>query len=176
MEPCKEGQLVNLPQVAQEALDAAPNPEGLSNAGFAFRFCTTQPNIAMVLSGMNTMEQVEDNVRAMAGDPAPLTEEQLQALRNVHEAFASLGMIPCTACHYCTDGCPKHIMIPELFSDLNTKRVFGGWNPGWYFSNVHTADGHSKPSECIKCGKCERECPQGLPIRQLLTEVAAEFE
>ena len=60
-----------LPEVAQKALDAAPNPEGLSNAGFAFRFCATQPNVAMVLSGMNTMEQVEDNIRAMAGDPAP---------------------------------------------------------------------------------------------------------
>ena len=130
----------------------------------------------MVLSGMNTMEQVEDNVRTMAGDPAPLTDEQLEALRSEHDAFKTLGMIPCTACHYCTDGCPRHIMIPELFGDLNTKRVFGGWNPGWYFSNVHTADGHAKPSECVRCGKCERECPQGLPIRQLLTQVAAEFE
>ena len=176
MEPCKGGQLVDLPEAAQAALDAAPNPEELSNAGFALRFCATQPNVAMVLSGMNNMDQVEDNLHAMAGDPAPLTAEQLQALRNVHEAFASLGMIPCTACHYCTDGCPKRIMIPELFADLNTKRVFGGWNPGWYFSNVHTVDGHAKPSECIKCGRCERECPQGLPIRQLLTEVAAEFE
>jgi predicted aldo/keto reductase-like oxidoreductase len=54
--------------------------------------------------------------------------------------------------------------------------VFGGWNPGWYFSNVHTVDGHAKPSECIRCGKCERECPQGLPIRELLAEVATEFE
>jgi predicted aldo/keto reductase-like oxidoreductase len=54
--------------------------------------------------------------------------------------------------------------------------VFGGWNPSWYFSNVHTVDGHAKPSECIRCGKCERECPQGLPIRELLAEVATEFE
>ena len=176
MEPCKGGQLVNLPEVAQAALDAAPNPEGLSNAGFALRFCSTWPNVAMVLSGMGDMEQVEDNLRSMAGDPAPLCEEQLQALRNVREAFASLGMIPCTACHYCTDGCPRHIMIPELFGDLNAKRVFGGWNPGWYHDNVHTAEGHGRASDCIRCGRCERECPQGLPIRHLLEEVAAEFE
>jgi predicted aldo/keto reductase-like oxidoreductase len=81
MEPCKGGQLVNLPEAAQAALDAAPNPEELSNAGFALRFCATQPNVAMVLSGMNNMDQVEDNLHAMAGDPAPLTAEQLQPRR-----------------------------------------------------------------------------------------------
>jgi hypothetical protein len=175
MEPNKGGVLINLPEAAQAELDKAPNPEGLSNAGFALRFCTTWPNVAMVLSGMNTMEQVEDNIAAMS-DPAPLNEEQLAALANVHEAFKGLGMIPCTACHYCTDGCPRHINIPELFADLNSKRVFGGWNAGYYYNHVHTGGGHALASECIKCGKCERECPQGLPIRDLLCEVAAEFE
>ena len=175
MEPCRGGQLIDLPKPAQDIVDAMDNPEGLSNAGLALRFAATWPNVAMVLSGMNTMEQVEDNLRAMAGDPAPLAAGQLESLRQVHAAFASLGMVPCTACHYCTDGCPKRIMIPELFADLNAKRVFGGWNPGWYYANVHTAEGHGSPGECIGCGKCERECPQGLPIRELLKEVEAAF-
>ncbi len=176
MEPCKGGVLVNLPEAAQKIVDEMDNPEKLSNAGLALRFCATWPNVCMVLSGMNTMEQVEDNVRSMGGDPAPLSEAQLGSLQQVHESFQTLGMIACTACHYCTDGCPRHIQIPELFADYNSKKVFGGWNAGYYYNHVHTGNGHGKASDCIRCRKCERECPQSLPITDLLKEVAATFE
>ena len=176
MEPCKGGVLVNLPEAAQKIVDEMDNPVKLSNAGLALRFCATWPNVCMVLSGMNTMEQVEDNVRSMGGDPAPLSEVQLASLQEVHESFQTLGMIACTACHYCTDGCPRHIQIPELFADYNSKKVFGGWNAGYYYNHVHTGNGHGKASDCIRCRKCERECPQSLPITDLLKEVAATFE
>ena len=62
--------------------------------------------------------------------------------------------------------------IGDVCDHVDTLRTY----PGWYYSNVHTADGHAKPSECVKCGKCERECPQGLPIRRLLDELATKFE
>lgn len=175
MEPVKGGNLVNLPDDAQVALDAIPNPEHLSNAGFALRFAASHPGVDMVLSGMSDMSQLEDNLTSML-DPRPLTQEQIAGLAKVHEALASKGLIACTACHYCTDGCPEHINIPELFNCLNTKHAFGDWNAAYYYNNVYTTEGHAKASACLRCGKCEKACPQHLPIRELLVQVAEEFE
>ena len=175
MEPVKGGSLVNLPAAAQEVVDSLPNPEGLSNAGLALRFAASYTNNKVVLSGMSTLAQMDDNIRSMA-DARPLPRELMDGLMRVHDVFRDLSMVECTACHYCTDGCPKRIMIPEMFGALNTKRVFGGWNPGWYYSNSLIGNGHARASDCIKCGKCERECPQKLPIRNLLEEVSKEFD
>ncbi|MBQ9002221.1 MAG: aldo/keto reductase [Eggerthellaceae bacterium] len=175
MEPVKGGSLVNLPAAAQAVIDALPNPEGLSNAGLALRFAASYPNNKVVLSGMSDLSQMEDNIRSMA-DPAPLPQEFIDGLMKVHDVFRELGMVECTACHYCTDGCPRQIMIPEMLGALNTKRVFGGWNPGWYYSNSLVGNGHGRAGDCIKCGKCERECPQKLPIRELLEAVSEEFD
>ena len=175
MEPVKGGNLVNLPERAQEVIDALPNPEGLSNAGLALRFAASYPNNAVVLSGMSSLAQMEDNLAAMR-DPQPLSQELMDGLMAVHDVFRELGMIECTACHYCTDGCPKNIMIPEMFGTLNTKRVFNDWNPGWYYNNSLVVGDHSAAKDCIKCGKCEAACPQKLPIRDLLEEVSAEFD
>lgn len=85
------------------------------------------------------------------------------------------GLISCTACRYCTDGCPKQIAIPDLFACLNAKKQFQNWNTDYYYNNVHIKEG-SRASDCIKCGRCEHICPQHLPIRELLTEVAKEFD
>lgn len=82
---------------------------------------------------------------------------------------------PCTACRYCTDGCPKHISIPDLFATMNTKQICHDWNADYYHNVVHTAPDR-KTSDCIKCGKCEKVCPQHLPIRDLLVDVARDFE
>ena len=85
--------------------------------------------------------------------------------------------IPCTACHYCVldNDCPKKIQIPELFSCYNLKTTFHSWNTDYYYKNILTRD-HGKASACLKCGKCEKICPQHLPIRKLLEQVAEEFE
>lgn len=88
---------------AQEVVDGIPNPEGLSNAGLALRFAASFPNNKVILSGMSTLDQVEDNIHAMR-DPLPLAEEQMQGLERVQDVFRSLGMIECTSCHYCTAG------------------------------------------------------------------------
>ena len=74
-----------------------------------------------------------------------------------------MHLIPCTACHYCTDGCPKRISIPDLFSCLNAKQIYHDWNADYYYNEVFTQN-HGKASDCIKCGKCERACPQHLPM------------
>lgn len=133
------------------------------------------PNNRMILSGMSDLAQMKDNIRAMK-DPVPLTEEQMQGLERVHDVFHDLGMIECTSCHYCTPGCPERIMIPEMFGALNTKRIFGGWNPGWYYDNSLIGNDHGRASDCIGCGKCEYACPQKLSIRALLEEASKEFD
>ena len=132
------------------------------------------PGMLMVLSGMSTPEQVQDNISFMK-DFKPLGETELAAIAKVQEIFRSKNLIQCTGCRYCTDGCPKQIAIPELFATMNAKQIYHDWHTDYYYHAVYALPGH-KASDCVKCGKCESVCPQHLPIRQLLENVAKEFE
>lgn len=171
MEPVKGGNLVNLPKDAKAVLE---NLHGGSPASYAIRFAAGFPGIMMVLSGMSNMEQMQDNISFMK-DFEPLKKTELAAVEKVQEIFKDMNLIPCTACRYCTDGCPKQIAIPDLFAIMNTKQIYHDWNADYYYHNVHTSLGR-RASDCIKCGKCEKACPQHLPIRKLLEDVAREFE
>ena len=171
MEPVKGGSLVNLPEDAKKVLE---DLHGGSPASYAIRFAAGFEGIEMVLSGMSTLEQMKDNLSFMK-DFKPLTEEERKAVKKVCDIIHSKNLIPCTACRYCIDGCPKHISIPDLFACMNTKQLYHDWNADYYYNNVHTVN-HGKASDCIECGKCEKACPQHLKIRKLLKEVAAEFE
>ena len=171
MEPAKGGSLVNLPPDARAVLDGL---HGGAPASYALRFVGSFPGIRVVLSGMGSVEQVRENTACMK-DFRPLDETEMAAVRRVQEIFHSKNLIPCTACRYCTDGCPKHISIPDLFAIMNTKQIHHDWNAHLYYDEVHTAPGR-RASDCIKCGKCEKACPQHLPIRQLLEQVSQEFD
>ena len=171
MEPVKGGNLVNLPEDAKAVLAEL---HGGSPASYALRFAAGFPGIKMVLSGMSNLEQMEDNISFMK-DFKPLNETELAAVQKVQQIFRSKHLIPCTSCHYCTDGCPRHIAIPDLFATMNTKQLYHDWNADYYYNVVYTAPGR-KASDCLKCGKCEKACPQHLPIRKLLEDVAKEFE
>ena len=171
MEPVKGGNLANLPEDAKAVLDEL---HGGSPASYAIRFAAGFDQIMMVISGMSDIAQMEDNISAMK-EFKPLSETELTAVNKVREIFNSKNMIPCTSCRYCTAGCPKQILIPDLFACLNAKKVFNNWNTDYYYNNVYTTR-NGKASDCIKCGKCEHACPQHLQIRELLADVAAEFD
>ncbi len=171
MEPIKGGTLAALPPAAAEAL-AQTCPD--SPASYALRFAADHEGVAMVLSGMGTTEQMEQNVQTFS--PAlPLTEEERAGLARVVDVMHEQDVVACTACRYCTEGCPRRIDISSLFACLNAKRAYGDRGQAFYYNNVHTK-GRGRASDCIRCGKCERACPQHLPIRELLQEVVAEFE
>ena len=174
MEPVKGGNLVNLPAEADKVLR---DLHGGSNASYAIRFAASFPNMAMVLSGMSSMEQMEDSLSAMQ-DFRPLDETETEAIRKVCGIFRRQNLIPCTGCRYCVDEneCPKAIRIPDIFSARNAYETFHDWNAEFYYGSVVTGGGHGKASDCIRCGKCERVCPQHLPIRDLLEDAAKTFE
>lgn len=171
MEPVKGGNLVNLPDNARAVLDAL---KGGSPASYAIRYAASFEGVMMVLSGMSNLEQLKDNIGFMK-DFTPLNEKEHQAVKQVCEIFKEHNLIACTACRYCVDGCPQNISIPDLFACLNSKNVFHNWNTDYYYNEVHTKN-KGKASDCILCGNCEEACPQHLPIRDLLVEVAKEFE
>ena len=172
MEPVKGGGLVNLPDEAKKMLDDLN--QDLSPASYAVRFVASFDGMFKVLSGMSNFEQLKDNVDYMK-DFKPLTDKEMETVLKIGELLRNLGGIPCTACRYCVEGCPMKISIPDLFSCYNAKVQFKDWNAAYYY-NIYTQEGHGKASECIKCGKCEKICPQHLEIRELLTKVSESFE
>lgn len=170
MEPVKGGSLVNLPDEAKAVFDKLGAG---SYASYAIRFAASFEGIKMVLSGMGDMQMMTDNIGYMK-EFKPLTEEEFAAIDKVRGILANQNTIPCTACRYCVDGCPKKISIPDLFACLNAKKTWQNWNTSYYY-DIHTHNG-GKASDCIRCGKCEAVCPQHLPIRKLLGQVSAEFD
>ena len=173
MEPVKGGSLVNLPAEADKIFRDLGDK---SNASYAIRFAASFPNMAMVLSGMSNIEQMQDNLSFMK-DFEPLTEEEMGAVARVTGIFKNLNLIPCTGCRYCVEEnhCPKNIKIPDLFSAMNAHEAFHDWNSSMYHDLVTCGD-NGKASDCIACGKCEKVCPQHLQIRELLKNVAKTFE
>ena len=157
MEPVKGGALVDLPPQAQSIFTALG---GGSNASYAIRYAAGFPGVAMVLSGMSTLAQVQDNLSFMTHFQ-PLTEQEQRAVAQVAGILRCQDTIACTACRYCTEVCPQNIPIPELFAAENQRRQ--GLSPA-------PVPGTS-PADCLGCGKCEEACPQTLPIRALLAAI-----
>ena len=173
MEPVKGGSLARVPE-AVERLFKEYNPDA-SPASWAIRYCASLPNVMMVLSGMSNMEQMEDNTSYMQ-DFQPLNDEEQAIIAKAMGIISDAIAIPCTACHYCTDGCPQQIAIPGYFSLYNTVQQFPELksNSKLYYDLV--AKSHGKASECVECGQCEAQCPQHIDIIDSLKLVATAFE
>ena len=162
MEPVKGGTLVNLPEEAKALL-----PNG-SPASYAIRFAAGFEGIAMVLSGMSNMEQMEDNLSYMT-EFQPLSAQEHEIIEKVRTLYQAQHKIPCTACRYCVDGCPAGIPIPDIFALQNAKLGKEGYDEAAYGNFSATA------TDCVDCGQCESACPQNLQIRDLLKEVEKSF-
>jgi uncharacterized protein len=171
MEPVRGGALV---AVGQEAASHIQKIGKGSMASFALRFAASFPSVFMVLSGVSNYEQMADNINTMK-DFVPLTIAEQNILLEAKDIIIKLNKIPCTSCHYCTGGCPMGIKIPELFSCLNSVKVYHDeWMSNMTFTDLTKEGG--LPSSCIECGQCESVCPQHLKIIALLKDVAQQFE
>ena len=176
MEPVKGGTLANVPAEA-EALFRAADPQ-MSISSWAIRFAASLPNVMMVLSGMSTLEQMQDNVSYME-DFKPLTEEEVAMCAKVADIINGQIAVPCTACSYCTEGCPQQIPIPKYFSLYNDLMREDMEHKGWTIYYTKYADltkEFGRASDCIECGQCEGICPQRLPIIDYLKKVSARFD
>lgn len=150
MEPVKGGTLANLPEEGKALLN------GQGEAAFALRYCASFPQIKMVLSGMSTLAQMQDNLHTFAS-LQPLSQEEFAIAQKLKMIVRQQETIPCTNCRYCTDGCPQEIPIPEIFAAFNARKLL---QP--YAADV------SGVASCLDCGACETLCPQYLEIRKLL--------
>ena len=177
MEPVKGGTLVNVGSEV-ENLYKSYNPNA-SVASWAIRFAASHKNVAMVLSGMGSVAQVEDNTSFMQ-DFKPLTDDENAVIKKAVDILNTKKSVPCTGCSYCTEGCPAHIAIPRYFALLNADLAQDPeGKQGWtvqqeYYANLHKSFG--KASDCVKCGQCEEICPQHLKVMDFLEDVAARFE
>lgn len=169
MEPVKGGRLADLPGEAHDVFAALGG--NMSDASYAVRFAATAENVFMVLSGMSTLEQVEDNTGFMK-DFTPLNARELEACAAVRDICNRLDYGMCTGCRYCVPGCPAGIAIPDLMDAMNKKRRRGDEAAEVYNKAV---TGAGSPHDCIECGACEEVCPQKLKIRTLLPEIAKAF-
>ena len=173
MEPVKGGSLARVPE-AIDHLFKDYNPDA-SAALWAIRYCASLPNVMMVLSGMSNMEQIEDNTGYMQ-DFQPLNEEEQGIIAQATQVIRDSIAIPCTACHYCSEGCPQDIAIPEYFNLYNTIQQFPALksNSKLYYDLIGKS--HGKASECLECGQCEAQCPQHIDIIDNLKLVVEAFE
>ena len=176
MEPVKGGTLAKVPEEVK-ALFKNANAEA-SVPSWAIRFAASLPNVMVVLSGMSSLAQMEDNTGFMS-DFQPLTEEEKALCFKAADIINSQITVPCTGCSYCTGGCPMNIAIPQYFSIYNEDMREDLAEKGWTinFTNYEILAGKfGRASNCIQCGQCESVCPQHLTIINFLKDVAKHYE
>ena len=170
MEPIKGGSLANVPDDAKKIL--AEIDSKASPASLAVRFAQSLENVEIVLSGMNTVAHVAENLK----DFQPMTEKDKNLLQKAANLIKSATTVDCTACGYCLKHCPKNIAIPEYFKLYN--EYMRNPDDDWKITPAYDALAlkNGKASACINCRSCENNCPQKLPVTQYLVQVKEKLE
>ena len=164
MEPIRGGRLASLNEGCDAALKAA-QPDW-SIASWALRWVAQLDNVQVILSGMSTLEQIQDNVATFA-DPA-ISAEDAQKLMDVCHTFRSEISVPCTGCRYCTPECPMGLDIPAMMELYNRYKLDGGWA----LRRLDEMEADKTPDKCVGCGACKQQCPQNIDIPAVMAELA----
>ncbi len=170
MEPIKGGYLAKLPPELSKHLHEG-FPEA-TDSSYALRYVGSLEGVEMVLSGMNALEQLQDNMKTF-DEFVPLSGNEESRIIEVREMLLRSPSIPCTACRYCVKGCPQGINIPEIFKCANQIYTFGEHTrPHKYYEELLTGKETMPASDCVACGQCEEACPQHLEIIEHLRKAS----
>ena len=176
MEPVHGGMLANLPDEAGELLRAADPAR--SEAAWALDFVRSLPGVAVILSGMSSLDQVKDNVGTFSVE-RPLGEKDLELLRRVAGILHERCGVPCTGCRYCCADCPYGLDIPALPKAYNEYRadLFAAGGSvalsAWRLGRLAALPEKQQPAACVGCGSCTRHCPQGIDVPAIMAEMAS---
>ncbi len=176
MEPLRGGRLANnLPKSAMKLMDSSEKKR--TPAQWGFQWLWNQPEVTCVLSGMNSMEMVRENVQAASeAEPGMLSEKDLSILEKVVDEIMAHMAVGCTGCRYCMP-CPRNVDIPGTFFCLNMLKSEGLISAEkTYFMTTALRHDSTSPSNCIGCGRCEQHCPQHIEIRKMLKEAEKSLE
>lgn len=165
MEPLRGGRLAKASEEITDVMKSLRPKETVP--GWAFRFLQSIPGVTMILSGMSSLEQLKENI-ATCGTDEPLGKEEFDTLVRHVDQETGMGILPCTACHYCTNHCPKGLPIPELIALYNEHKITGGG----FIAPMAVAgmDPEKRPANCIGCRGCEKVCPQQIKISEMMKE------
>ena len=174
MEPVKGGLLADPHPLVKEVFSSS-DPD-VSPASWAIRFAASLDGVMTVLSGMNTLEMLGDNVKTMWNFKG-FDAKQMETIEKAREVFSSLPSIPCTKCDYCAKVCPMDIGISGTFAAMNTLLLYGNESIAKdRYKALVINKGRKNPEKCIKCGKCEEACPQHIEIRSNLEKAKEHFQ
>lgn len=165
MEPVRGGRLATLSSEAEEMLKEA-HPDW-SMASWALRWVKRLPQVQVILSGMSTTGQIQDNIKTFQ-EPEGLTDADAELLMRACEVFKKQVNVPCTACRYCCDDCPMRIDIPAYLDVYNSYKTDGPW----VLNRMDNIESEGKPADCIGCGACAGHCPQNIRIPEIMSELA----
>lgn len=171
MEPLRGGRLAKLNAEHEAALKKLRPSEGVP--AWAFRFLQTLPDVCVILSGMSDLAQVEDNLNTFKDD-RPLSADEMRALFGIADEMTGKTRLPCTACKYCTSHCPKGLDIPELIKLYNEHRFTGGGFIAPMALKAYKEE--KKPSACVGCRSCEKVCPQGIKISEMMSDFTSRLK
>ena len=166
MEPVKGGKLASPPKKVQELFQSAAPDR--SSASWAIRFCASLGGVLAVLSGMSNLDQMRDNLSYMTNF-APLSDAERRVLFEAQRILRSSDAIPCTACRYCVEGCPKQIPIPDVFTAANL--LYGNAQKDEALRALAALPAGHTAADCIACRRCEKVCPQHIAISEKMQEI-----